>query len=65
MHQTKKGNQWYFGMKLHIGVDSQSGLAHSAAVTPANVQTSIRCRTCCMVTSGACTATMRIVTRRS
>lgn len=37
MHQTKKGNQWYFGMKLHIGVDSQSGLAHSAVVTPANV----------------------------
>ena len=30
MHQTRKGKQWYFGMKLHIGVDSQSGLAHSA-----------------------------------
>jgi IS5 family transposase len=28
MHQTRKGQQWYFGMKLHIGVDSQSGLAH-------------------------------------
>ena len=37
MHQTKKGQQWYFGMKLRIGVDSQSGLAHSAVVTPANV----------------------------
>jgi transposase, IS5 family len=37
MHQTKKGQQWYFGMKLHIGVDSQSGLAHSAVFTPANV----------------------------
>ena len=37
MHQTKKGKQWYFGMKLHIGVDSQSGLAHHAVVTPANV----------------------------
>ena len=37
MHQTRKGQQWYFGMKLHIGVDSQSGLAHSAAVTAANV----------------------------
>lgn len=36
MHQTKKGQQWYFGMKLHIGVDSQTGLAHSAVVTPAN-----------------------------
>jgi len=37
MHQTKKGKQWYFGMKLHIGVDSQTGLAHSAVVTAANV----------------------------
>ena len=37
MHQTKKGQQWYFGMKLHIGVDSQSGLAHSAVVSSANV----------------------------
>ncbi len=37
MHQSKKGQQWYFGMKLHIGVDSRSGLAHSAVVTPANV----------------------------
>ena len=40
MHQTKKGNQWYFGMKVHIGVDSKSGLAHSASVTPANVHDS-------------------------
>jgi transposase, IS5 family len=37
MHQTQKGRQWYFGMKLHIGVDSQTGLAHSAVVTAANV----------------------------
>lgn len=37
MHQTRKGNQWYFGMKMHIGVDSQSGLVHSAVVTAANV----------------------------
>ena len=37
MHQTRKGQQWYFGMKLHIGVDSRSGLAHSAMVTAANV----------------------------
>ena len=40
MHQTKKGNQWYFGMKVHIGVDSKSGLTHSASVTPANVHDS-------------------------
>ena len=37
MHQTKKGQQWYFGMKLHIGVDSRTGLARSAMVTAANV----------------------------
>ncbi len=37
MHQTRKGKQWYWGMKLHIGVDSQSGLAHSAVVTPVNL----------------------------
>ena len=37
MHQTKKGNQWYFGMKLHIGADAQSGLVHSAVGTAANV----------------------------
>ena len=37
MHQTKKGNQWHFGMKAHIGVDAQSGLTHSVETTPANV----------------------------
>ncbi len=37
MHQTRKGQQWYFGMKLHIGVDSNTGLARSAVVTAANV----------------------------
>ncbi len=37
MHQTKKGNEWYFGMKAHIGVDSQNKLIHSVAVTAANV----------------------------
>jgi IS5 family transposase len=36
MHQTKKGNQWYFGMKAHIGVDADSGLVHSVSTTPAN-----------------------------
>lgn len=40
MHSTKKGNQWYFGMKTHIGVDSKSKLIHSAAVTPAHVHDS-------------------------
>jgi IS5 family transposase len=36
MHQTKKGNQWYFGMKAHIGVDDASGLVHHVACTAAN-----------------------------
>jgi len=40
MHQSKKGNQWYFGMKLHIGVDSDSGLVHSASVSAGNVHDS-------------------------
>jgi IS5 family transposase len=37
MHQTKKGNQWYFGMKVHIGVDKDNGLIHSVNTTAANV----------------------------
>jgi IS5 family transposase len=37
MHQTCKGKQWYFGMKVHIGVDSESGLIHSVETTAANV----------------------------
>jgi len=40
MHQTKKGNQWYFGMKAHIGVDSRTNLSHSVAATAANVHDS-------------------------
>jgi len=37
MHQTRKGQQWYFGMKLHIGVDSKTKLIHSMTTTSANV----------------------------
>lgn len=37
MHQTKKGNQWYFGMKAHIGADADSGLVHTVEGTAANV----------------------------
>jgi IS5 family transposase len=37
MHQTKKGNQWYFGMKAHIGADADSGLVHTVRGTAANV----------------------------
>jgi IS5 family transposase len=37
MHQTKKGQQWYFGMKIHAGVDKDTGLIHSVVTTAANV----------------------------
>jgi IS5 family transposase len=37
MHQTKKGNQWYFGMKAHIGVDAGTGYVHAVTCTAANV----------------------------
>ena len=37
MRQSKKGNQWYFGMKAHIGVDAESGLVHTAGVTAGSV----------------------------
>jgi IS5 family transposase len=37
MHQTRKGQQWYFGMKAHIGVDADSGLVHTVRGTPAHV----------------------------
>jgi IS5 family transposase len=40
MHQTRKGNQWYFGMKAHIGVDSHTKLIHSVVATAANVHDS-------------------------
>jgi IS5 family transposase len=40
MHQSKKGKQWYFGMKVHIGADSQTGLVHSASVSAGNVHDS-------------------------
>ena len=36
MHQTKKGNEWKFGIKCHIGVDAGSGLVHTITVTAAN-----------------------------
>jgi len=37
MHQTRKGKQWYFGMKAHVGVDAQSGVVHTVTGTAANV----------------------------
>ncbi len=40
MHQTRKGSQWYFGMKAHVGVDSKSKVIHSVVATAANVHDS-------------------------
>ena len=37
MHQTRKGKQWYFGMKAHVGVDADSGVVHTLTGTAANV----------------------------
>ena len=48
MHQTKKGKQWYFGMKAHIGVDAGSGLAHSLTTTAANASDVTQRERCCM-----------------
>jgi len=48
MHQTRKGNQWHFGMKAHIGADAESGLVHSLVATSANVSDVSRPRICSM-----------------
>lgn len=37
MHQTKNGNEWYFGMKVHISADAGSGYVHTITGTPANM----------------------------
>ena len=37
MRQTKKGNEWHFGMKVHIGADAETGVVHSVRTTSANV----------------------------
>jgi len=46
MSQTKKGNQWYFGMKAHIGVDAQSGLIHTVECTTAKVADNVMLKDC-------------------
>jgi transposase, IS5 family len=61
MHQTKKGNQWYFGMKAHLGVDSRTKLIHAAVATPANVADGTMLPICCTGKKPACGATRRIV----
>jgi IS5 family transposase len=57
MHQTKKGNQWYFGMKAHIGVDADSGLVHSVVGTAANVSDVTQAHALCMVRRAWCLPT--------
>ena len=54
MHQTKKGNEWYFGMKGHIGVDSQTKLIHSVAATAANVHEASYWGICCTAMKPGC-----------
>ena len=56
MHQAKKGKQWYFGMKAHVGVDSKTKIIHSAAVTAANVADARCCRSCCTERRRGCGA---------
>jgi IS5 family transposase len=54
MHQTRRDNQWHFGMKAHFGVDSRTKFIHSAVFTPANVPTARYCRFCCTGKRPAC-----------
>ena len=48
MHQTRKGNQWFFGMKGQTGVDKDSGLIHSVATTAAHVSDVVVAQIYCM-----------------
>ena len=57
MHQVKKGNQWYFGMKAHIGVDAATGLVHSVRRRRPTWRISRKCRGSCMGPRRACGAT--------
>ena len=60
MRQTKKGNQWYFGMKAHFGVDSRSKLIHAVAATPPMSPTAGCCPNCCTAERPGCGATRPI-----
>ena len=63
MHQTKKGNQWYFGMKAHVGVDSKTKIIHTAVATAANVADRRCCPICCMAKKRECGAIRLIADR--
>jgi IS5 family transposase len=50
MHQSKKGNDWHFGLKAHIGVDAASGLVHTVIGTAGNVSDVTQATRCCTAT---------------
>ncbi len=60
MHQTKKGNQWNFGMKAHIGVDADSGLVHTVTTTAAKESDVEQIADRCTARSGRCGRTQAI-----
>ncbi|MBB4595380.1 transposase [Xanthomonas cannabis] len=63
MHQTKKGNQWYFGMKTPIGRDDFSGLVHHVHCTAANFADVTVTHDYCIAKKTACSATAAIPAR--
>ena len=65
MHQTKKGKQWHFGMKAHIGVDADSGLVHTVIGTATTSMTSPRRKRSCTAKSEKASATPRIKAPKS
>ncbi len=67
MRQTRKGNQWYFGMKAHISVDSKTGLVHSVCTMAASVSDGICYPSRCIKRGARCrtTAGIRVRVRRS
>ena len=64
MHQSKKGNQWYFGMKAHIGVDAHSGLVHTVIGTAGNVSDISQAQTLWSGRTGCCDARSTGVEKR-
>ncbi len=65
MHQTKKGNQYYFGMKAHIGADAESGLVHTVIGTAANVHDVTQRTSRCVRASDARSTVLAPATRSS
>jgi hypothetical protein len=57
MSSTKKGNDWFFGMKVHIGVDAESGVTHSLDTSTVDCMTAGSGTHCCMATRSRCVPT--------